>query len=201
MTYYSFQGLRPVVGADSYVHPTACLIGDVVIGQGCYIGAGAVLRGDMGRITVGDGANVQDNCVVHGFPGREMKIEDNAHVGHGAIIHGCHLGRNCFIGMNAVLMDDADIGENSFIGAMSFVRAGLRIPSDSLAIGLPARVTRALTEDELAWKREATAVYHDLAAASLASLVECQPLSAIEAGRAQLSGGIAPLGETRAAKA
>ena len=198
MPVYSFQGMIPVVAPSTFVHPTAVLIGDVILGAGCYIGPGVSLRGDMGRIVVGEDANIQDNCVAHSFPGKDLLIEDLAHIGHGAIIHGCHVGRNTLIGMNAVIMDGAVVGEDAFVGAMSFVRAGFVIPPRNLAMGLPAKVARPLTDAELAWKVAGTDEYRELARLSLASLHECEALTEVEPNRPQLEGGMLPLNEHKA---
>jgi phenylacetic acid degradation protein len=198
MPVYSFQGMIPVVATSTFVHPTAVLIGDVIVGAGCYIGPGVSLRGDMGRIVVGEEANIQDNCVAHSFPGKDLLIEDLAHIGHGAIIHGCHVGRNSLIGMNAVIMDGAVVGEDAFVGAMSFVRADFQVPPRTLALGLPARVVRPLTEAELAWKIAGTDEYRELARLSLASLRECEALTEVEPNRPKLEGGMLPLNELKA---
>lgn len=156
MPVYQIDGLTPVVDPSSYVHPTAVLIGDVIIGKGVYIGPNASLRGDFGRIVVEDGANVQDNCVMHGFPLQDTVVEQDGHIGHSAILHGCRVRRNAMIGMNAVIMDGAVIGENSIVGAGAFVKAAAEIAANQLVIGSPARVIRELTEQELAWKRTGT---------------------------------------------
>jgi phenylacetic acid degradation protein len=194
---YAFEGLRPVVDASAFVHPEAVLIGDVVIGPGCYVGPGAVLRGDFGRLVMKTGSNLQDNCVMHSFPGREGVLEEDGHVGHGAILHGCRVGRNALIGMNAVIMDNADIGDGCIIGAMSFVKAGTVAEPGTLWMGVPAKMIRPVTPQELAWKTRGTAEYQGLAARSLTGLVTCEPLAAEEAGRPRLTGDHAPLVEAK----
>ncbi len=195
---YAFQGIVPVVDPTAFVHDAAILIGDVVIGPGCYIGPGASLRGDMGRISVGAGSNVQDNCVVHCFPGADTRLEGDCHIGHGAVLHGCSLRRNVLIGMNAVVMDDATIGESSIVGAMAFVRAGEHVPARTVVAGIPARRIRVLSDDDVAWKQSATAAYQDLARQSLATLRSTAPLAAPEADRRRLpASGLKPLHETR----
>ncbi|WP_419755977.1 transferase hexapeptide repeat family protein [Brevundimonas sp.] len=195
MTAYAFEGLRPVIDGTAYVHPTAVLIGDVVVGPRCYVGPGASLRGDFGRLVLGDGSNLQDNCVMHSFPGREVGLEHCAHVGHGAVIHGCLIGRNALVGMNAVVMDNVMVGEDSFIGAMSFVKAGTVIPPRTLWAGVPARQLRDLTESELAWKLRGTEEYQALAARCLIGLIACDPLTAEETDRPRLAGDYRPLSE------
>jgi phenylacetic acid degradation protein len=178
MPCYSIDGVVPVVDPTAHVHPTAVLIGDVTVGPGCYIGPCASLRGDFGRITLLAGANVQDSCVVHSFPNREVLIEENGHIGHGAVLHGCTIRRDALVGMNAVVMDDAEVGAESIVAACAFVPSGLRLPERSLAVGAPARVLRTLSDGDVARKREGTEVYHALARRCIASLREVQPLTA-----------------------
>ena len=187
MPIYSLEGVIPVVDSSAFVHPQAVLIGDVVIGPRCYVGPGASLRGDMGRIVMGPGSNVQDNCVLHTFPTKEVRLEEDAHIGHGAVLHGCTVKRGALVGINAVLMDDVVVGEEALVGAASFVRAGFIVPPRTLVTGAPARAVRELTEEEVAWKARGTQEYHELAVRCLASLKECQPLTAIPAGRENAS--------------
>jgi phenylacetic acid degradation protein len=184
MPVYSLDGIVPVVDATAFVHPQAVLIGDVIIGPRCYVGPGASLRGDLGRISMGAGSNVQDNCVLHTFPGKEVLLEEDAHIGHGAVLHGCTVRRGALVGINAVVMDDVIVGEESLIGAASFVRAGFVVPKRTLVTGAPARAVRELTAEEVEWKAIGTREYQDLAARCLASLKGCQPLTTVEPGRA-----------------
>ncbi|MEE9130979.1 MAG: transferase hexapeptide repeat family protein [Phycisphaerales bacterium] len=183
MPAYEFEGIRPVVDPTAYVHPTAVLIGDVIIGPRCLIGPGASLRGDLGRLIVKDGANVQDNCVLHCFPGKDVTIEEDGHIGHGSVLHGCTIKRNALIGMNAVIMDDAVIGEDSFVAAMAFVKAGTKVPPRTLVGGIPAKVMRELTDDEIAWKSVGTGHYQHLARRHLATSAEVDPLTKVEPNR------------------
>jgi len=200
MPCYEIDGLRPVVHPTAYVHPTAVLIGDVVIGPGAYIGPCASLRGDFGRIVLQAGCNVQDTCVIHGFPASDTLLEDNAHIGHGAVLHGCVIRADALVGMNAVVMDEAEIGPGAFVAASAFVRAGLKVPARSLAAGVPAKILRELSDQELAWKREGTATYQRLTERCLATMKECVPLAAEEPGRPRLEGGsVQPLVATRRA--
>jgi phenylacetic acid degradation protein len=199
---YSIDGVIPVVDRTAFVHPDAVLIGDVHVGARCYIGPGASLRGDMGRIEVQAGSNVQDSCTLHCFPGRETVVEAGGHVGHGAVLHGCRVGSGALIGINSVLMDDVVIGARSFVGAHSFVKSGMKVPDGWLVAGTPAREIRALTEDEMAWKANGTGVYQELAARSLATLTATLPLAETEADRPRLSIDLSrarPLQEYRAA--
>jgi len=183
---YAIDNVIPVVDPSSFVHPDAILIGDVWIGPDCYIGPAACLRGDFGPIRIGRGCNIQDHCVLHTFPGRTLTVEDGGHVGHGAILHGCHIGANALVGMNAVVMDDVVVGANAFVGAMAFVKTGLEIPPATLVAGMPARIVRPLTQDEVDWKTRGTGEYVELARRSLRSLRPVSPLSQPEANRPQL---------------
>ena len=188
---YSIDGVTPVVHPLAFVHPEAVLIGDVIIEEGCYIGPCASLRGDFGRIIVRKGSNVQDNCTLHSMPGFDCVVGINGHIGHGAIIHSAQLGPNVLVGMNAVVMDHARIGEAAMIGAMSFVKAGAEVPARHLAAGVPARVLRELSVDELAKKTEATRLYQQLAQRSLASLRPAEPLVHFDANRPRVDADIA----------
>lgn len=183
MTCYEFEGVRPVVDPSAYVHPTATLIGDVIIGAGCLVGPGASLRGDIGRLTMRAGSNVQDNCIVHCFPGKDVVIEEDGHIGHGAVLHGCTVKRNGMVGMNAVIMDDAVIGESAFVAAMAFVKAGTEVPDRHLVAGIPAKVLRELSEEEIGWKSEGTGHYQHLARRYLATAAQVEPLREVEPDR------------------
>lgn len=186
MSIYEFEGLIPVVDPSAYVHPTAVLIGDVLIGPGCYVGANAVLRGDFGRLLLHAGSNLQDTCVMHGFPNCDTIIEQDGHVGHGAVLHGCTVGRNAMVGMNAVIMDNAVIGEESIVAALAFVKADMQVPPRSLVAGVPGKVIRPLTQQEIDWKTEGTRIYKELAARSLKTLRPVAALTAVEPDRKRL---------------
>lgn len=173
---YCFNGYTPVIHESSFVHPLAAVTGNVIIGKDCYIGPGAAIRGDWGQIILEDGVNVQENCTVHMFPGKSITLKESAHVGHGAIIHGANLGRNCLIGMNAVIMDDAEIGDESIVGAMSFVKAETIIPRRSLVVGNPAKVIKQVSDEMIAWKTKGTQLYQQLPADCHNSLREVEPL-------------------------
>lgn len=183
MPCYAIDGIVPVVDPTAFVHPTAVLIGDVIVGPRCYVGPCASLRGDFGRIVLHEGANVQDTCVVHGFPGTDTVVEADGHIGHGAVLHCCMIGRNALVGMNAVVMDEAVVGESAMVAACAFVKAGMQVPPRTLVAGVPARVLRELSADELKWKVEGTQQYHELTVRSLASLREVPPLAAPEPDR------------------
>jgi phenylacetic acid degradation protein len=189
MPVYSLEGITPVVHPDAFVHETAVLIGDVLIGAGCYIGPNASLRGDFGRIIVEAGANVQDSCVMHSFPGKDCSVERDGHIGHGAVLHGCRIANNAMVGMNAVIMDDVVIGESSIVGATAFVAAGFECPPRSLVIGVPAKIKRQLSDQEINWKTRGTQEYQQLAARCLASLVRTQALTESEPDRRRMETG------------
>jgi len=198
MPCYSIDGVVPVIDPSAYVHPTAVLIGDVIIGPDCYVGPCAALRGDFGRIVLQRGANVQDTCVIHGFPNQDTVVEENGHIGHGAVLHSCIVRRDALVGMNAVVMDEAEIGEAAILAACAFVPAGYKVPPRSLAAGMPVKVKRELTEQEIAWKREGTETYQDLTRRSLASLVEVRPFTAVESNRPRVKAPeVKPLIATR----
>ena len=186
LTVYSINGVTPVVDPTAYVHSSAVLIGDVIVGADCYIGPCASLRGDFGRIDVRAGANLQDSCVAHGFPGTDTIVAEDGHIGHGAILHGCVIERNALIGMNAVINDNAVIGESSIVAAMAFVKAKMAVPPRMLVAGMPARIVRALTETELAWKIEGTRSYQELTRRSLATMQATTPLAQVQPERKRI---------------
>ncbi len=180
---YEFQGFKPVIKESAYIHETAVIIGNVIIGEKVYVGPGAVIRGDWGQIIIEDGCNVQENCVVHMFPGVSIRLEEGAHIGHGAIIHGANLGKNVLIGMNAVVMDRSRVGAGSIVGALSFIKADSEIPERSLVVGNPAKVIKQVSDSLLDWKTKGTELYQELPGELYSSLKECQPLREIEQNR------------------
>lgn len=183
MAVYSFNGFIPVVKESSFIHPNASVTGNVIIGENVYIGPGAAIRGDWGQIIIKDGCNVQENCTIHMFPGKTVILEESAHIGHGAIIHGGIIGRNSLIGMNAVIMDDVHIGEESIVGALTFVPANSEIPRRSLVVGNPGKVIKEVSDDMIAWKTKGTALYQQLPKECYDTLREVEPLREIEADR------------------
>lgn len=183
MAFYSFKGFKPVVHPSSFVHPQAVVTGNVIIGAHVYIGPGAAIRGDWGQIIIQDGCNIQENCTIHMFPGVTVVLEEGAHVGHGAIIHGAHLKKNCLIGMNAVVMDDAEIGENCIVGALSFVPTGMKIPNQKLAVGNPAKIVKDVSDEMVEWKTKGTLLYQQLPADMMATAQLCEPLNEIDSDR------------------
>jgi phenylacetic acid degradation protein len=183
---YSIDGITPVVHPTAYIHPSAVLIGDVIVGPRCYIGPVASLRGDFGRIILEEGVNIQDTCVMHGFFHSDTVVEVDGHIGHGAVLHGCRIKRNAMVGMNAVVMDDAVIGESSIVAAAAFVKAGFIVPARSLVVGTPARIVRELSDEEVAWKEKGTAQYHALTLRSLNSMQAVAPLAEVDPHREQM---------------
>jgi phenylacetic acid degradation protein len=173
---YSFDGHIPVVHESSFVHPLAAVTGNVIIGKDCYIGPGAALRGDWGQIILEDGCNVQENCTLHMFPGLTVLLKQAAHIGHGAVIHGAVIGKNCLVGMNAVIMDHVELGDESIVGALSLVKEGEKIPPRSLLVGNPAKIIKEVSDEMIAWKTQGTNLYQQLPALLLTKWGECEPL-------------------------
>lgn len=180
---YSFKGHIPVIHESSFVHPLAAVTGNVIIGKNCYIGPGAAIRGDWGEIILEDGVNVQENCTVHMFPGKSIVLKEGAHVGHGAIIHGANLGKNCLIGMNSVIMDDAIIGDECIVGAMAFVKAETKFNKRQLIVGNPAKAIKEISDEMIAWKTAGTKLYQQLPADCHDSLKEVKPLREVPTDR------------------
>lgn len=180
---YEFNGYRPVIHASAFIHPQACVTGNVIIGKNVYVGPGAAVRGDWGQIVIEDGCNVQENCTIHMFPGVTVTLQEAAHIGHGAIVHGAQIGKNVLVGMNAVLMDNAEIGDGCIIGALAFVPADMKIPARKIVVGNPAKIIKDVSDEMLAWKTKGTQLYQQLPAELYATLKECKPLREIEPNR------------------
>lgn len=178
---YEFKGFRPVVHPTAFIHPRAVVTGNVIIGRDVYIGPGAAIRGDWGRIVIEDGCNVQENCTIHMFPGVAVLLKESAHIGHGAVIHGATVGRNAMVGMNAVIMDNVEIGDECIIGALTFIKADEKIPPRSLVVGNPGRIVRQVSDEMIDWKSQGTKLYQRLPAECHETLRECEPLREIPA--------------------
>jgi len=176
---YSFKEFTPVINASSFIHPLAAITGNVIIGKDCYIGPGAALRGDWGKIIIEDGCNVQENCIIHMFPGVTVLLKAGAHIGHGAIIHGATIGKNCLVGMNAVIMDNVELGDECIIGALTFIKQDEKIPARSLVAGNPGKIIKEVTDEMLSWKTEGTKLYQSLPKEMFESWKECEPLRKI----------------------
>ena len=180
---YSYKGFIPVVHPSSYIHPQASVLGNVIIGKDVYVGPAASIRGDFGEIIIEDGCNIQDNCTLHMFPGVTMRLQEGAHIGHGAIIHGAQLGKNTMVGMNAVIMDDVELGDHSIVGALTFVKAGMKIPERSLVVGNPGRIVKELSDEMIEWKTKGTLLYQGLPKECNETSVIVDPLTEIPLNR------------------
>lgn len=173
---YEFQGYRPVIHESAFIHPQSAVTGNIIIGKDCYIGPGAALRGDWGQIIIEDGCNVQENCTIHMFPGVTVLLKEGAHIGHGAVIHGATIGKNCLVGMNAVIMDNVMLGDECIVGALSFIKADAVFEKRSLIVGNPAKKIKEVTDEMIAWKTEGTNLYRQLPKDMHQSWQPCEPL-------------------------
>jgi phenylacetic acid degradation protein len=180
---FEFDGFKPVIDESSFIHPQANVTGNVIIGKDVYVGPGAAIRGDWGKIIIEDGCNVQENCVIHMFPGTTVTIKKNAHLGHSCIIHGAEIGENSLIGMNAVIMDNAKVGKESIIGALTMVPSKMVIPDRKIAVGNPAKITKDVSDEMIKWKSKGTELYQQLPTDCKESLIECEPLNKVEENR------------------
>jgi carbonic anhydrase/acetyltransferase-like protein (isoleucine patch superfamily) len=185
---FEFDGYIPVVHESAFVHPNATVTGNVIIGRNVYIGPGASIRGDWGQIVIEDGCNVQENCTIHMFPGVTVTLHEGAHIGHGAIIHGATIGRNCLVGMNAVVMDRVNVGHESIVGALAFVAADTSVPPRSVIVGNPAKVVKQVTDEMIAWKTEGTKIYQQLPEDCRRGLRAVEPLREVPENRRVQSG-------------
>ena len=176
---YQYKTHIPVIHPSSFIHPQAAVTGNVIIGKNVYVGPGAAIRGDFGKIIIEDGCNVQENCTIHMFPGVTVILKENAHIGHGAIIHGAIIGKNCLVGMNAVIMDNVELGDDCIVGALTFIKADEKIPPSSLLVGNPAKIIRQVSEEMKQWKTEGTRIYQQLAEDMLKEWKPCEPLSEV----------------------
>jgi carbonic anhydrase/acetyltransferase-like protein (isoleucine patch superfamily) len=183
---YEFNGFRPVIHESSFIHPQAAVTGNVIIGRDVYVGPGAAIRGDWGKIVIEDGCNVQENCTIHMFPGVTVLLRESAHIGHGAIIHGADIGRNCLVGMNAVIMDEVEIGEECIVGALCFLKSGEKIPRRSMVVGNPGKIVKEVSDDMISWKTAGTRLYQQLPAQCYDSLRPCEPLRVMPQNRGEM---------------
>lgn len=174
---YSFKGSIPVIHKTSFIHLQAAVTGNVIIGKNCYIGPGAAIRGDWGKIIIEDGCNVQENCTIHMFPGITVLLKENAHIGHGAVIHGATIGKNCLVGMNSVIMDNVELGDESIVGALTFIKEGEKIPSRSVVVGNPGKIVKQVSDEMIAWKTKGTELYQLLPEEMFEHCKQTEPLS------------------------
>jgi phenylacetic acid degradation protein len=182
---YSFKGFKPIIHPSAFIHPQAAVTGNVIIGKNVYVGPGAAIRGDWGQIIIEDGCNVQENCTIHMFPGVTVLLKTGAHIGHGAIIHGATIGKNCLIGMNSVVMDNVVLNDECIVGALSFIKADEQFERRSLIAGNPAKKIKEVSDEMIEWKTKGTALYQALAGEMFTEWIPCEPLTEIEPGRPQ----------------
>lgn len=180
---YSFNNYIPVVHESAFIHPQTAVTGNVIIGKNVYVGPGAAIRGDWGAIVIEDGCNVQENCTIHMFPGVTVLLKENAHIGHGAIIHGATIGKNCLVGMNSVIMDNVVLGDECIVGALSMIKADEHFDARSLIVGNPAKVIKTVSDEMIAWKTEGTKLYQQLPHDMRATWTACEPLREIPSDR------------------
>ena len=189
---YEFNNYKPVIHKSSFVHELAAVTGNVIIGKDVYVGPGAAIRGDWGEIIIEDGCNIQENCTIHVFPGKNVLLKHSAHIGHGAVIHGSIIGKNTLIGMYSVIMDDACI-----IGALCFVKAKMNIPNRKLVLGNPAIIKGDVSDEMIEWKSNGTAIYQELPKECQNTLKECNPLRKIPKNRPSQIVNFKPWKETK----
>jgi len=194
---YSFNNYTPVINESAFIHPLAAVTGNVIIGEKVYIGPGAAIRGDWGEIIIEDGCNVQENCTIHVFPGKSVVLKEAAHIGHGAVIHGGHIGRNTLIGMNSVVMDDAVVGDECIVGALCFIKGEMQIPNRKLVVGNPAVIKGDISDEMIAWKSNGTKIYQQLPEDCFNTLEECEPLREIPKDRPTQITNFKPWKETK----
>jgi len=176
MACYQFNGIKPIVDRSSFIHPLAAVTGNVIIGKDVYVGPGAAIRGDWGKIIIEDGCNVQENCIIHMFPGETVILKEGAHIGHGAIIHGATIGKNCLVGMNAVIMDNVELGDECIVGALTFIKEDEKIPARSMLVGNPSKIIKQVNDEMMNWKTEGTKLYQQLPEQMFDTWKECEPL-------------------------
>lgn len=179
MACYEFNGIKPVADESSFIHPHASVTGNVIIGKNVYVGPGAAIRGDWGKVIIEDDCNVQENCTIHMFPGITVILKQGSHIGHGAIIHGATIGKNCLIGMNAVIMDNVELGDECIVGALTFIKADEKIPARSMVVGNPSKIIKQVSNEMIQWKAEGTKLYQQLPKEMYESWKECEPLREI----------------------
>ncbi|HYE56716.1 MAG TPA: transferase hexapeptide repeat family protein [Chitinophagaceae bacterium] len=180
---YSFKGFTPVIHESSFIHPQAAVTGNVIIGKNVYVGPGAALRGDWGGIIVEDGCNIQENCTIHMFPGVTVLLKEGAHIGHGAVVHGAIIGRNCLVGMNSVIMDNVELGDECIVGALTFIKTDEKIPARSLIAGNPGKIIKQVSDDMIAWKTDGTRLYQALPKEMFENWKECEPSRELDINR------------------
>ena len=194
---YEFNGYRPVIHESAFIHELAVITGNVIIGEKVYIGPGAAIRGDWGQIIIKNGCNVQENCTIHCFPGKSVLLNEAAHIGHGAVVHGASIGYNTLIGMNSVIMDGAEVGDECIVGALCFIKGEMKIPNRKLVVGSPAIIKKDVSDDMIAWKSNGTKLYQGLPEDCYNSLRECEPLREVPEGILKQKANFKPWKETK----
>ena len=194
---FEFNGVRPVIDESSFIHPNATVTGDVIIGKNVYVAPGAAIRGDWGRIVIEDGCNIQENCTIHMFPGVTVVLQQDAHIGHGAIIHGANIGKNTLVGMNAVVMDNVTIGNECIVGALCFVPSEMQIPDRKVVVGNPAKIVKDVSDELINWKSEGTKLYQQLPKKLYESLKVCEPLRQMPSERPVINADYKPWKSTK----
>jgi phenylacetic acid degradation protein len=180
---YSFREFIPVIHPSTFIHPQAAVTGNVIIGKDVYVGPGAAIRGDWGGIIIEDGCNVQENCTIHMFPGVTVLLKEGSHIGHGAVIHGATIGRNCLVGMNSVVMDNVILEDECIVGALSFIKAGETFERRSMIVGNPAKRIKEVSDEMIKWKTAGTALYQALPKEMKEYWKTVEPLREIPADR------------------
>ena len=194
---YEFNGYKPVIHESSFIHPQAAVTGNVIIGKNVYIGPGAAIRGDWGKIVIEHGCNVQENCTVHMFPGVTVLLREGAHIGHGAVVHGALIGQHCLVGMNSVIMDNVQLGDECIVGALCFIKAGELIPARSMVVGNPSKIIKEVTDEMMNWKKEGTRLYQHLPGDMFESWKECEALRDLSLQKDSMNGSYKPWKQSR----
>ncbi|MHA1977337.1 MAG: gamma carbonic anhydrase family protein [Candidatus Hodarchaeales archaeon] len=162
MALYEFEGKIPKISESSFVFPSATIIGSVTVGENCFIGPNAVLRGDWGSIEIGAGSNIQDNCVIHSIPNETTTLGEECHIGHSSVVHQATLGKHVLVGINAVVGDWAEIGDNCIIGEGALVPRRKKIDAESVAVGIPCKIIGKLSDSQREYSWWATKLYQTL---------------------------------------
>lgn len=194
---FEFDGYQPVIHQSAFIHPNATVTGNVIIGKNVYVGPGAAIRGDWGQIVIEDGCNIQENCIIHLFPGDTVTLEKGAHMGHGSIVHGSHIGANVLIGMNAVVMDHVSVGDHCIIGALAFIPEAMTVPARKVVVGNPARIVKNVSDKMLEWKTKGTQIYQSYPEVLHRSLKVCEPLREMPENRKIQKGVYKTWGESK----
>ena len=175
MPIFSIKGKRPSItrSGNTWIAPDANVIGEVIIHDFVSVWFNSTLRGDNDVIFVGEGSNIQENCIIHMFPGTTVHISKGAHLGHGCTIHGATIGENTMIGINAVILDDAEIGNECIVGALTLIKSEMKVPNRKIVVGNPGKIIKDVSDEMLSWKTNGTKLYQQLPEDCINSLKEC----------------------------